>query len=393
MISVTQHIEELKNILSYSKNIGFFFGAGTSCSFGLPDIADLTCKTEAKLDQDDKNIMIKIVSLIKKVYSKEYVTIEDILNYVRQIKDITGCRDDLSHEGINGSTAKSLEQKICTNIYNILVEMEGTTSFKELRDFFVWYSSHCVGNKKEVFTTNYDMLIEQALETSFIPYFDGFCGGYEPFFNPKSIEANLLSTDITVDWIRLWKLHGSLNWVLKKGNDSTKERIIRIGKTESVENELMIYPSREKYNLSRKEPYIAYFDRLKRYLKEGELLFITSGYSFLDDHINDVLFSSLQQNNRLHIVALCYTDEQVELMQKYTSSMTNLCVMGPKKVITNTILYGWALEKSSDTPSDTSTYWNKDAKELTIGDFKKLVPFLMENSIKIKNCQVHNYEE
>ena len=34
-INLIQEIDELKKLLSYSKNIGFFFGAGTSCAFGV----------------------------------------------------------------------------------------------------------------------------------------------------------------------------------------------------------------------------------------------------------------------------------------------------------------------------------------------------------------------
>ena len=37
-INVIHHMNELRNILSYATNIGFFFGAGTSCAFGLPNI-------------------------------------------------------------------------------------------------------------------------------------------------------------------------------------------------------------------------------------------------------------------------------------------------------------------------------------------------------------------
>jgi NAD-dependent SIR2 family protein deacetylase len=41
-VNVIHQMNEIKKILSYAKNIGFFFGAGTSCSFGLPNIAALT---------------------------------------------------------------------------------------------------------------------------------------------------------------------------------------------------------------------------------------------------------------------------------------------------------------------------------------------------------------
>lgn len=49
-INVIHHMNEFRNILSYATNIGFFFGAGTSCAFGLPTIWKLTEQTKYRLD-------------------------------------------------------------------------------------------------------------------------------------------------------------------------------------------------------------------------------------------------------------------------------------------------------------------------------------------------------
>jgi hypothetical protein len=72
------------------------------------------------------------------------------------------------------------------------------------------------------------------------------------------------------------------------------------------ENELVIYPSKEKYDSSKKQPFVAYFDRLKSVLTAGELLFVFSGYSFSDQHINEIIFNSLRQNNRLSVLIFFY---------------------------------------------------------------------------------------
>ena len=45
-LNVIRHMNEFRNILSYAANVGFFFGAGTSCSFGLPTIVQLTEKVK-----------------------------------------------------------------------------------------------------------------------------------------------------------------------------------------------------------------------------------------------------------------------------------------------------------------------------------------------------------
>ena len=40
---------------------------------------------------------------------------------------------------------------------------------------------------KEIYTSNYDMIIEKSLEKIQIPYLDGFVGSYEPFFLPECV--------------------------------------------------------------------------------------------------------------------------------------------------------------------------------------------------------------
>jgi hypothetical protein len=224
------------------------------------------------------------------------------------------------------------------------------------------------------------MLLEMAMEANYIPYFDGFVGGYEPFFSPESIEGFPNEGDLTNKWVRLWKIHGSLNWMKKEATSTSAERIVRSGKIDVPYNELMIYPSKEKYNLSRKEPYIAYFDRFKSYMQHGELVLICSGYSFSDQHINDLIFNALRQNKRLYVMVFCYADEQVETMNPYANSHMNLCIMGPKKMILNGIEREWLFDTTDDEDLCSGLYWNETKQTFELGDFRRLIGFLIENS-------------
>lgn len=379
-MNVIHHINELKKVLAYSKNIGFFLGAGSSCAFGLPSIYTLTNEVKDKLDPDSKDIYEKAAEDIEALNGGRDATIEDILNYLRQIRDLTKGHKDREYNGINGERATFLDKKICREIYSNIKEKEDAADIKELRKFFAWYDAATNGFIKEVFTTNYDMLLEMALEANYIPYFDGFTGSYEPFFNPESIEDFPSMNDSTSRWIRLWKIHGSLNWSLKEKTETSAERIVRSSINGSPSNELMIYPSKEKYALSRREPFIAYFDRLKKYMLNGELVFIFSGYSFSDQHINDIIFNALRQNPRLYVVVTCFSDTQVEDMATYADAHLNLCVMGPKKVIANGTIFEWKYDESNDDPQGNEFYWDKAEEKLVLGDFKKLISFLVDNS-------------
>ncbi|HYE12368.1 MAG TPA: SIR2 family protein [Patescibacteria group bacterium] len=379
-INVIQEIDELKKLLSYSKNIGFFFGAGTSCAFGLPNVIKLTEDVEAMLENEMKAFFQSLKQSLIELLGRTNISVEDILNYVRQIRDITGEREDREYDGINGESARILDELICNCIFEIIQTKEEGTDIQELRKFFAWLDMTNRNYVKEIFTTNYDLLLEKAMEHNHVPYFDGFVGSYEPFFWPESIEKVISYNDLTFNWVRLWKIHGSLNWEFRKGSALNSSKIVRIGKVDKPENELVIYPSKEKYNLSRKQPFIAYFDRLKNYLLQGELLFIFSGYSFSDQHINDIIFNGLRQNPRLYSIVLCFSDEQVDSMVDYATSYLNLCVMGPKKMIINGKPYDWKYDESVGNINNCELYWDKNAGKFILGDFKKMIDFLIINS-------------
>ena len=361
-LNVIHHMNEFRNILSYATNVGFFFGAGSSCAFGLPTIFQLTEKVKKSLNSAQVVDYESVEDAIKSLTAKNSVTVEDVLNHLREVRSLTKDRADYNFNGLTGENAAALDRAICVAIFNIIKYETDSTDVADLRRFFAWYDATNRGFVKEIYTTNYDMLFEMAMEANRTPYFDGFTGSYEPFFSPESIEKFMGENDSTSKWIRLWKIHGSLNWMKKPATALSAEHIIRIGKIDDPKDELMIYPSREKYSLSRKEPYIAYFDRLKRYLSRGELVFIIVGYSFGDEHINEVMLNSLRNNNRLYIAVLCYSDAQVESMETFANAYTNLWIAGPKKVIVNGMMKNWVYDESEDTDIGSGMYWNKYEK-------------------------------
>jgi len=379
-INVVQHMNEFRNILSYATNIGFFFGAGTSCAFGLPNVNELTTEVKLHLDPSKQTLFAKIESSVKDICGKSNTNVEDILNHIRMISDITQGKAKYSFNGIPGDEAVQLDEAICKSIFHIIREKEKIADISDIRRFIAWYDAANRGFTKEVYTTNYDMLLEMAMEANYTPYFDGFVGSYEPFFSPDGISIFPCENDSTNKWIRLWKIHGSLNWIIKETTTHSAERIIRVGKIDSPDKKLMIYPSREKYSLSRKEPFIAYLDRMKQYMQNGELVFICSGFSFCDQHINDIIFNAMRQNKRLYVMVFCFTDGQVDEMASFTSSHMNLCVMGPTKMITCGIERIWEYDNSKDNDEAYKLYWDEAINKFKLGDFRNMIEFLIENS-------------
>jgi hypothetical protein len=57
-----------------------------------------------------------------------------------------------------------------------------------------------------------------------------------------------------------------------------------------------------KYDESRRLPYLAMLDRLKAFLNHGQAVLVTCGYSFIDQHLNEVILQGLNGNP----TAICF---------------------------------------------------------------------------------------
>lgn len=373
---------ELRNQLSYTKRIGFLFGSGTSKALNISDIKELTKKIKEKLNDVEKNIFDKVQDSLQENDKKREINIEEILDQIRLIRQITNDKESKNYEGINGKCAEKLDKEICNKIYDIILEEERVADLSYTKRFMTWLNWISRDFSKEIFTTNYDLIIEKSLESLHIPYFDGFIGSNEPFFLPESLEDNNKYDIPPVSWIRLWKIHGSLGWFWKRNEDQKSYRVVRLGvgaKKINEDNELVIYPSKEKYESSRKQPFIAYFDRLRYFLQNGEGLFVISGYSFSDEHINAIIFDSLKQNNRLHATGFFFNDDDLIKIYNKEKAFLNFSAFGPKKAIIKGFLGEWKKTKSDNV---FDIFWDNSTESLKLGDFKEMVKFLLVNSGK-----------
>ena len=112
-INLIREVRELKTHLSYSKNIGFFFGAGTSCALKIPNVEQLTIGIEVELKDENKANFIAIKEDLKTIITDRNVNIEDILNHIRRIREITYNYDvatPLSSMDLNGLNVDEVKQ-------------------------------------------------------------------------------------------------------------------------------------------------------------------------------------------------------------------------------------------------------------------------------------------
>jgi hypothetical protein len=301
----------LRQTLSQDKKpVGFFISAGCPLAVTMPgdkwplipDVAGLTKYVSDTLlkEKDIKEGKARSISTsytllideIKKT-GKTNANIEDILSFIRGMKQISVGATDV--RGFTDSELSDLETSVCGKIATKLkVSLpDNKTPYHKLAKWVHNIERDC---PIEVFTTNYDLLVEEAFEYIGVPYFDGFVGSKQPFFDLRAVEDCL----IPKHWSRLWKIHGSINWYQKNKQD--------VYRSTSLEESdpCIIQPSHLKYDQSRKMPYLALIDRLNKFLRQNSAVLILSGYSFSDEHLNDTILNALKANPTAMVIGLLY---------------------------------------------------------------------------------------
>ena len=269
-----RHLRYLRQSLSQDNEaIGFFISAGCPLSVAMPDgewplipdVKNLTIAISDVLDTGDK-----YSQLLKELQTadKDPENIEDILSFLRSLRAVSKGGEV---RGLTEADLAELEINICNEIVNKLnVDLPGAeTPYHRLCN---WVRSIDRKVAIELFTTNYDLLLEQALEDLEVPYFDGFVGSRRSFFDLRAVEDSL----IPAHWSRLWKIHGSINW-----HQTTKaeERTVYRSSSPDDGDAHLIYPSHLKYEESRKMPYLALIDQLSRFIRRKSSFLVLNGYS------------------------------------------------------------------------------------------------------------------
>ena len=157
--------------------------------------------------------------------------------------------------------------------------------------------------KPSVFTTNYDLYSEIALDSLGIHYVNGFSGGIKKYFNPtifnyalaERMDLSLGKWSVIDNFIYLYKIHGSINWI----QDEEQTKLFRVREIQETSFEdlkkkdvIMIHPTPLKQNASMGSPYSDLFREFQKKLMRNNNILITLGYSFSDEHINNLIYQA-----------------------------------------------------------------------------------------------------
>ena len=337
----------LKNYLELD-NVNFLFGTGSSLIIGARSIQSIPlvieeaikteelqyeCKTEGKnllydefigiirtLQNESTNVKRQLWKNNKgeDVYGEIDYSLEKLLNYLLAVDFIQGHSTKVTNYEHISSLIKIIKRelfKLCDlDSQPINDSLLTDIAKKHLKENRYYYHEHFTKKvlqrslnlkRANIFTTNYDLAFDNAFDRLGVNYINGFSGFHNRYFKPETFEYDIFFPGSTTQGkvqriekvLRYFKIHGSLTWVNREpsancvyGIEELPMELIR--KNEQYDS-LMIYPTTVKKSYTLDYPYSELFRQFSISIAQTQSVLITFGYSFSDEHINDLIYQAL----------------------------------------------------------------------------------------------------
>lgn len=155
--------------------------------------------------------------------------------------------------------------------------------------------------RANIFTLNYDTLVEQAADAQGIVLIDGFIGSVKRKFRPESFDQDLYFPTETTEGrihrfdkvLHLYKVHGSINWTLEKSSWENPYGICSHPEGISNDKPALIYPTPAKWDEALGMPYAELIRRFATKVVRPQSVLFVIGYGFGDEHIRAIVRQAL----------------------------------------------------------------------------------------------------
>lgn len=333
-------------------NINFLIGSGLSSPYLKPlgNIETLLTKLEDQTVSDEERKIIR-ASIYKKFFEEAILKNPKILVPDAQVNAVLKPYHDF-----------------LKSVNSILLRRKSTILSKEVN----------------LFTTNFDIFLEKALEDVALEYNDGFNGRFLPQFNLTNFKKSRFKKSLHYDNIseipvfNLLKLHGSLSWelinhagvdeivfscdlknlsdiqskmpdsahLIEVQADSTVEILVSTvgGKKldpsvktfmDAYERLPIVNPNKDKFRHTLLNQ--TYYEMLRIYSneleKENTVMFVM-GFSFADEHIREITLRAANSNPTLMIYIFAYSSKgKADIQSRFDSKNVknkNIQIIGPE---------------------------------------------------------------
>ena len=311
------------------KNINFLFGSGVS-SGAIPTMKKMAEKVDEEVsryvfkdEQDVLGLHEEMENGLRDIYGKIKLQKKDNLEEVLGVLYSKVAYDEGIGEETKVTELVALIEKVIFEEIN--VDLTSAESLETLNLYKGFYRKLSNRGKElprlNVFTTNNDLFNEAALDQLNIDYNNGFGGGLKKLFNPSRFSYSFSKNSDTMpdkfeslgNMVYLYKMHGSINW---KESESTSYFLnieeVKIDKESKNDNATLVYPTPLKQNKSLGSPYADIMREFKVKVSLPNNVLFVIGYSFSDEHVNNLIYHALSSNDSLSVIVFgCYEDKPI----------------------------------------------------------------------------------
>lgn len=155
--------------------------------------------------------------------------------------------------------------------------------------------------RANIFTLNYDTLVEQAADAEGVVTVDGFVGSVRRTFRPESYDHDLYFPAETTEGrvhrldrvLHLYKLHGSVTWTAEEPSWENPYGIRAHAEEMPDDQPVLIYPTPAKWGKALGMPYAELLRRFSAAVVRPQSVLFVLGYGFGDEHICAIVRQAL----------------------------------------------------------------------------------------------------
>jgi hypothetical protein len=372
--SLRSGIEPWLTSLFQSEHLSLLIGTGLSYSLSkLATTSDKDAETGATVSEtsgqtstDSKKTSMDIPALTSKKYRELVLSsvkdiaekgrrgnanIEDTIRVINELLrglEILGyskTKGEPTPERVAFTELKNNLEQIIIDFTTSISDIERSIATAELSkreeafgylvNFLMSFASRSgTRDRLNMFTTNYDRVIEAGAELAGLHLLDRFTGTLAPIFRSSRLDIDMHYNPPGIRGeprylegvARFTKLHGSIDWIysgadirrigLPFGSADIRSFLNAPGLSDIDSRNVMIYPNSAKDRETAEYPYVELVRDFAAALCRPNSTLVTYGYGFGDEHINRVIKDMLTIPST-HLVVISYDDAGGRIMKKY----------------------------------------------------------------------------
>jgi len=140
---------------------------------------------------------------------------------------------------------------------------------------------------------------------------------YDIYYPGQSLSGKVYRAE---NVLRYYKLHGSLSWIATDSTISNAYGIKEVALDKDFKydknSQIMIYPCVSKKTFALDLPYSELFRHFAQVINQPQSVLFCIGYSFNDEHINDIIYQALSIPSFTLIIANYSTNDNKPAIEK-----------------------------------------------------------------------------